>query len=58
MRVTLSEFLRLSTADQACVTHLDLICDGDVKRYWRTRHNQRLDDCEEYEGEALDRGLL
>lgn len=58
MRVTLEEFFKLNKEDQAKVTHLDLICDGDIKRYWHGSNNKLINDYEEYEGEEIDRGLI
>lgn len=50
MRVNLSQFLRLSRADKAKVTHLDLSCDEDIPY-----RNSELGDSEEFPGEALAR---
>lgn len=52
MRVTLEQFMRMTPAQQAQVTHIDLIADplDEAKRFWRARVRAHFDVDEEREG--------
>lgn len=57
MRVNIDQLLALSPADRKRVTHIDAICDGDIKPYWNWWPDKERDQAEEYHGERRDRGL-
>lgn len=57
MRVDLDQFLAMPPAVRGRVSHLDLICDGDRKKYWNFWPDPERDEAEEYVGERRDRGL-